>query len=413
MGELAMTDVRTLTPEELVDRVRASLEAQPHEPDYGAFRIAPSPPGPAAYALIVGAGFSHGIVPLVRELMHETIGDYYFPDQDESSLERPPGVLRKCSARFWAQFNEAAAESGLPAVAVDRKGLPESPGAAYQHLFTYEGANTLFALKERRERTARKPSYVERLQQLRKAAKTVTERHQEEQDTGEQFVKGFLQYIMDPGSEHGHGSTGRSALNLAHVYLAALLEAQQTGRGWRTIAFCRTILTTNFDTLLQNAAQMVNLLYTITDRPERGMDNSEFAEQETSIHLVYAHGSILRHNPASATGELDMLSEQNVNVLRSYLESRDVITIGYSGWNDGLMAALRLCDPTSTPCIGVTSARGRHQTLQNSSENVALAQRTSAWARTGRTGSCVLCIKALSRRKRKEIRYSGTATGAL
>jgi hypothetical protein len=124
-----------------------------------------------------------------------------------------------------------------------------------------------------------------------------------------------------------------------------LLEAQQTGLGWWSNAFCRTILTTNFDTVIQNALQMVNLLYTITDRPERGIDSSEFAEQETSIHLVYVHGSILRYNPASTTGELSRLAERNVNVLRGYLESRDVIVIGYSGWDDALMAALRLCDP--------------------------------------------------------------------
>jgi len=35
---------------------------------------------------------------------------------------------------------------------------------------------------------------------------------------------------------------------------------------------------------------------------------------------------------------------KNINVLHDYLESRDVIIIGYGGWNDGLMAALRRCD---------------------------------------------------------------------
>jgi hypothetical protein len=66
---------------------------------------------------------------------------------------------------------------------------------------------------------------------------------------------------VNPGSEHGYGSTGRSDLNMANAYLVALLEAQQTGRGWRlTNAFCPTILTTNFDASLQNALQMVNLL---------------------------------------------------------------------------------------------------------------------------------------------------------
>jgi len=158
-------------------------------------------------------------------------------------------------------------------------------------------------------------------------------------------VKGFLRYVMDVSYEHGYGSTGRSNLNRANIYLAALLEAQQSGRGWHTRAFCRTIFTTNFDTLLQNALQMVNLLYTVTDRPEKGLARSDFAEEETSIHIVYTHGSILRHNPASTITELGQLSKQNVRVLQDYLESRDVITVGYSGWDDGLMDALRRCDP--------------------------------------------------------------------
>jgi hypothetical protein len=309
--------------------------------------VAPDPTNPAAYAVIVGAGFSHGIVPLVRKLMHETIGGHYIPDQDQSSMERPASVLRKHSATFWAQFNKAAAANGLPVVAVNGRGLPKDPGAAYQHLFAYQGANALFAFTERKERelSYRKLSYVEKLQQ-RRDGRSANEKPQESQDTGEQFVKGFLRYVMDIGSEHGHGSTGRSDLNLANIYLAALLEAQQTGRGWNTRAFCRTILTTNFDTLLQNSLQMVNLLYAITDRPEKGLDRSEFAEDETVIRLVYTHGSILRHNPASTATELGQLSEQNVSVLRNYLESRDIITIGYSGWNDGLMAALRQCNPS-------------------------------------------------------------------
>lgn len=250
-------------------------------------------------------------------------------------------MLREHSADFWAEFNEAAAEHGLPVVAVDGRGLPEDPGGAYQYLFTYEGANALFALTEPDERRL---SFVEQLQQ-RREARSANQKRQEPQDAGERFIKGFLRYVMDIGSEAGYGSTGRSDLNPANVYLSALLEAQQTGLGWNTRAFCRTILTTNFDTLLQNSLQMVNLLYAITDRPEKGLDRSEFAEDETVIHLVYTHGSILRHNPASTTTELGQLSEQNVSVLRNYLESRDIITIGYSGWSDGLMAALRLCNP--------------------------------------------------------------------
>jgi hypothetical protein len=41
---------------------------------------------------------------------------------------------------------------------------------------------------------------------------------------------------------------------------------------------------------------------------------------------------------------LSDLTGKNIEVLRACLESSDVIVIGYGGWNDGLMAALRQCD---------------------------------------------------------------------
>jgi hypothetical protein len=329
MEQSKMIDVPTITQDELVERIKSKLESKPHKASYSHFSVAPDPTEPAAYVLILGAGFSYGIVPLVYELMHQTVGDYYYPDQDQSSLKRPARVLRKDSANFWKEFNKAAAKGGLPTVDLDVKGLPKDPGAAYQYLFTYEGANVLFAQLEPEKRS----TYLDRL--LKRRADRVKP---------EDFVRGFLRYVLDPGAESGFGSTGRIELNSAHIYLAALLEEQQLGRGWTTRAFCRTLFTTNFDTLLQNSLQMVNLLYRLSDRPENGFDRSEFFVEEGPVHLVYVHGSILRHNPASTIDELHGLENKNIEVLRSYLESRDVITIGYGGWNDGLMAALRRCD---------------------------------------------------------------------
>lgn len=334
-----MIDVPTITQDELVERIKAKLESRPHTSTYSHFSVAPAPTEPAVYALILGAGFSYGVVPLVGELIQQTIGDYYYPDQDQSSLKRPARVLRKDSACFWAEFNRAAAEEKLPIVDLDGNGLPKNPGAAYQNLFTYEGANVLFALVEPKKKT-----YLERFLQQRENSQSHSQRRPEKTNTGERFLKGFLRYVLDPGAEHGFGSTGRNELNQAHIYLARLLEAQQLGRGWRTCAFCRTIFTTNFDTLLQNALQKVNLLYRLTDRPERGLDPSDFHVEEGPVHLVYVHGSILRHNPASTIDDLSGLAGKNIEVLRDYLNSHDVIAVGYSGWNDGLMAALGSCD---------------------------------------------------------------------
>jgi hypothetical protein len=332
-----MSDISSINQDELVGRITAKLNSRPHTASYSEFDVAPVSTQSSAYVLILGAGFSHGVVPLVDELMYQSIGDYYYPDQDQWH-QRPADISREDSARFWAEFNKTAMTEQLETVDLDDgTGLPKNPGAAYQHLFTYEGANVLFAQRE-----PKRESYVERLQRLRKGSHDLGEQRHEKPRTGELFVKGFLRYVMDPGTEHGFGSTGRHELNAAHIYLAALLEAQQLGRRWNTCAFCRTLITTNFDTLLQNALQMVNLLYRLTDRPEKGLDRSDFDGEEGPIHLVYTHGSILRHNPASTGSELRELKEKNIDVLRGYLESRDVITIGYSGWPDGLMAALSL-----------------------------------------------------------------------
>ena len=82
---------------------------------------------------------------------------------------------------------------------------------------------------------------------------------------------------------------------------------------------------------------MVNLLYRLTDRPEKGLDVSDFHGEEGPIHLVYVHGSVLRHNPASTIDELDSLASKNIDVLRGYLESHDLIVIG---WVNGRPRAL-------------------------------------------------------------------------
>jgi hypothetical protein len=40
-------------------------------------------------------------------------------------------------------------------------------------------------------------------------------------------------------------------------------------------------------------------MYCVTDRPERGIEAMDFLEYDRALHLVYTHGSILRHNAAS------------------------------------------------------------------------------------------------------------------
>src|SRR5205823_9398890 len=88
-------------------------------------------------------------------------------------------------------------------------------------------------------------------------------------------------------------------LNGAHFLLASLLGVQP-GQSRRNdlfkarAAFCRLILTTNFDPFLQTALQSVNRLYFMRDTPELGLGDEIFDEQPHAIHLVYLHGSIHR-----------------------------------------------------------------------------------------------------------------------
>lgn len=333
-----MTDVPTINQDEFVEQIRAKLESKPYTPRYSDFDVSPPRIEPAAYVLLLGAGFSYGVVPLVDELMQQTIGDYYYPDQNQWH-ERPESSRKKNSRLFWADFNKAAERKNLRIVELEQ-GLPKFPGAAYQELFTYIGARALFGQSVPKPKT-----YVERYQEARQITQPFEKQREEESNEGERFVKGFLRFILLPGIEAGFGATGRMRLNPAHEFLAKLLDAQQVGKAWNTCAFCRTIVTTNFDTLLQNALQSVRLLYRLTDTPERGFDPWDFQEEEGPIHLVYVHGSILRYNPASTIDELNTLKDMNIEVLHHYLEFRDIIVIGYGGWEDVLMGALRRCNP--------------------------------------------------------------------
>ncbi len=315
MGTIA-EELPTKSPEQVIEQVRLKLSEAPTQKG-------------AAYTLIVGAGFSHGVVPVTKELLHERIGDYYFDNPD--SLQRSSRQKEKLSALFWREFNAAGSPDGEDLVKLNEQNLPVDPTAAYQLLFTYRVANLMWS----NGADARPRSRV---------------------IGGESFVKDFLRHVLDPGGYDAryerHGPTGdyvtigRNNINAAHFFLASLLELQQAGELWKLRPFCRTIFTTNFDTLLQNALQLANVLYSLTDRPERGFAASDFPEDDRIIHLVYTHGSILRHNPASTTDELAGLSRTNEALLKSYLQTRDVIVLGYGGWNDSLMSALAGRDGT-------------------------------------------------------------------
>jgi hypothetical protein len=317
----------------LVDTVARRLRRTSTKSGWHAFSPTLASVEPPTFTLVVGAGFSAGVIPMTKELMCETIGDYYEPDQDQTSMQRPVNVLRAASRSFWMEYNRVCAAEGRDVVELnDRgadRGLPKECSGAYQSLFAYDGANALF-----QPDPPASTSLLEKLQAKRDRSPLPPS------NMGEEFVKGFLSYVLAPGVEHGDGFTGRVELNEAHRSFATILEAQQIGWGGR-LPFCRTIFTTNFDTMLQVMLQEVRIVPVVTDRPEYGIVGSTFNDANGAIHLVYTHGTVLRHNPASSVAELAGLATPNTEALRQQLDNRDVLVIGYGGWNDGLTAAMR------------------------------------------------------------------------
>jgi hypothetical protein len=315
----------------LIDDIGAKLSEQPRKED-------------AAYALIVGAGFSYGVVPMTKELLHELIGSYYYLSDGNTELSCEEA--RDKSRDYWQEFNNVCEKSGEPSIELD-KGLPANDSLAYQELFTYRIANAHFG----------SPSYQPSrfLARWNKARPAVKSMSAPKMLSGEQFVRDFLRHVLDPGAylsgapgdNAGSSTIGRSQLNDAHRFLASLIELQETGKAWQLRPFCRTIFTTNFDTLLQNALQSVEVSFRLSNRPEDGLELPDSSEQDRVMHLVYTHGSVLRHNAASSTKEISDLSVKNAKTLRQYLQSKDVLVFGYGGWNDSLMSALNECDKTS------------------------------------------------------------------
>jgi hypothetical protein len=312
----------------LIDDIGAKLSEQPRKED-------------AAYALIVGAGFSYGVVPMTKELLHELIGSYYYLSDGNTELSCEEA--RDKSRDYWQEFNNVSEKLGEPGIELD-KGLPANDSAAYQELFTYRIANAHFG----------PPSYqpgkfLARMKKARPADKSMSA---PKMLSGEKFVRDFLRYALDPGvylpgDNAGSSIIGRSHLNEAHRFLASLIELQETGKAWQLRPFCRTIFTTNFDTLLQTALLSVQVPFHLSDRPEDGLELLDSSEQDRVMHLVYTHGSVLRHNAASSTKEISDLSVKNAETLCQYLQSKDVLVFGYGGWNDSLMSALNECDKMS------------------------------------------------------------------
>ena len=261
--------------------------------------------GRAPFVLVLGSGFSFGLVPTTKELVQDCIPlwmkancdkDAYRSLKQRSDIER-----RSIAAEFWQNFVGQNLDSGCSLKLDPQTKLPIDFAQAYKDAFSenYLGALPLpvDARKLQRE-----------LMQLEKPR-----------------------------------------LNAAHFFLASILGVQPGGIRDRNLfktasAFSRLILTTNFDPFLQIALQSVNQLYFMSDTPDLGFGSEIHDSAVDSVHLVYLHGSIHRRKQAASEEEIKELKTKNAQVLKPVLERHGVIVIGYSGWDDVVVDALEACD---------------------------------------------------------------------
>lgn len=272
----------TMSKEQMVAQIVENLEY---------LRGRPTP----AYALVTGSGFSSPIVPTAPEMVVEDIPWWLFCQKEAGAdyfSGKRPGEFTEFRKRLWKQLMK---EYSAASIELDSEtGLPEADfdnvAAAYRAMMSSQTTQGLFSPGRRKD---------------------------------------YFRAVM-------RRAGGR--LNRAHTYLAGLLRAQED---WSDKAlFCRTIFSSGFDPMLQQGIGLANLLYSMSDSLERGVDliGEDF---DDAIRLVYTGGSVYRAIYAESPPE--GLGERAAAKLNSYLQAHGLIVVGYGGGDDLLMDALRRC----------------------------------------------------------------------
>lgn len=276
---------QVLTRDQLLTRIERGLPFRSTDPQ--------TLRGEPLYTLVLGSGFSAGIVPTARQIVREEIGPFFLRPGETMD----PAARGAVCSEFWRAFiRDNPGLSGEGKLLLGTDGLPVDSAVAYQVLFQRQAVGGL-----------------------------------EDPNVAHSFLRHALRGARD-------------RLNGAHFFLGAILDAQQRemGRegGARRRPLCRTLFTTNFDPLLQTALQFFQLHYFMTDRPERALDASSLREDDAAIHLIYAHGSIFRPLQASSEQEIQELKKANAAGFGEYFRRHHVICLGYSGWDDSLVEGL-------------------------------------------------------------------------
>ncbi|HEY1191292.1 MAG TPA: SIR2 family protein, partial [Gemmata sp.] len=251
---------------------------------------------PPPFTLILGSGFSYGIIPTTAQIVREDLPWWLWcqrkekggptPDDYRNRKEADFATQAKDESRtFWSRVSATYASGSRSPLALGADGLPEGEaiGEAYR-----------FALSAGCGSGLSSPHQVRR------------------------YFGDIIRRI------------GRR-LNPAHLFLASLIAERPRLFG--------TIFTTNFDPLLQRSLQLVNAPYYVSDRPDtmQHADDDDIAE---AVHVVHAHGSIYRYLLVNSPAEIESYATRNRDKLQEYFRSHAVLIVGFSGWDDAITRAL-------------------------------------------------------------------------
>jgi tetratricopeptide (TPR) repeat protein len=261
--------------------------------------------GSAPFVLVLGSGFSQGLVPTVKELVTECLPLWMRSLDGGESFdvlkEKPVSEKSEIARGFWKQMVAHNIGRGLDLPLDSTTGLPCDYASAYKVAFNSSFFGAVGA-----------PADARRLQRA----------------------------LM---------RLDQSRLNAAHFLLASILGVQPGKKCKSALfkaeaAFSRLILTTNFDPFMQTALQAVNRLYIMSDNPSWGVTDEILDDETDAIHLVYVHGSIHRRGQAASEKEIQDLKRKNAQMLAPVLKRHGVIVLGYSGWDDAILQALADCE---------------------------------------------------------------------
>jgi hypothetical protein len=262
-----------------------------------------------AFTLIIGAGFSNGLIPTAYDMAFHDIPWWLDPERDAAKpFSRAPGCVPGSDPEFqkrrnalWRKIKEEQPrnEKIPPDLEVDGDGCPVN-----------------------------NPDNIARCYKAIMCA-----------SCGLSSQEARCNYLRDAVKRT------ENEINYAHLFLAGILEAQRT-EAWKKEyrhrrPFCRTVLTTNFDTLLQRSLQLNNQLFFISDQPDKLFDSLD--DEHEAVHVVQTHGSIFRRFTANDDEEIRRMMEKNAPAFTDYLGRHGVIVIGYGGWDDTIMKALEKC----------------------------------------------------------------------